>query len=210
MGTSLVIVESPAKARTIEGYLGSGYAVGSSVGHVRDLPDRAKDVPEAQRKRFGALGVDVDDGFEPYYVVDPGKKKIIADLKKRLADADELLLATDEDREGEAIAWHVAEAANVPAAKTHRVTFNEITEGAIREAFASPRDIDQNLDPRQVRRQSTQVASPNPGRPRSAAPRRHLLLGRLRCSGGLLEVLQAELELVGVELLRAPAEPPTL
>ena len=86
MGKSLVIVESPAKARTIEGYLGSGYAVGSSVGHVRDLPDRAKDVPEAQRKRFGALGVDVDDGFEPYYVVDPGKKKIIADLKKRLAE----------------------------------------------------------------------------------------------------------------------------
>src|SRR3970040_1486935 len=109
MGKSLVIVESPAKARTIEGYLGSGYAVGSSVGHVRDLPDRAKDVPEAQRKRFGARADGDNDGLEPYYIVDPGKKKIIADLKKRLADADELLLATDEDREGEAIAWHLVQ-----------------------------------------------------------------------------------------------------
>src|SRR4026207_516488 len=88
MGKSLVIVESPAKARTIEGYLGSGYAVGSSAGHARDLPNRAKDVPEAQRKRFGALGVDVADGFEPYYVVDPDKKRIIADLKKRLGGGE--------------------------------------------------------------------------------------------------------------------------
>ena len=104
MPKSLVIVESPAKARTIAGYLGGDYAVESSVGHIRDLPDRASDVPEAQRKRFGALGVDVSKGFEPYYVVDPGKKKIVTELKKHLAGADELLLATDEDREGEAIA----------------------------------------------------------------------------------------------------------
>ena len=105
----LVIVESPAKARTIAGYLGADYAVESSVGHIRDLPDRASDVPEAQRKRFGALGVDVAKGFEPYYLVDPGKKKIVTALKKRLSEADELLLATDEDREGEAIAWHLVE-----------------------------------------------------------------------------------------------------
>src|SRR3972149_10231500 len=105
MGTSLLIVESPARARTIPASLGADYAVESSVGHIRDLPDRASDVPEAQRKRFGVLGVDVEEGFEPYYVVDPRKKKVVTELRKRLQDADELLLATDEDREGEAIAW---------------------------------------------------------------------------------------------------------
>jgi DNA topoisomerase-1 len=152
MGTSLVIVESPAKARTIEGYLGSGYAVGSSVGHVRDLPDRAKDVPEAQRKRFGALGVDVNDGFEPYYVVDPGKKKIIADLKKRLAEADELLLATDEDREGEAIAWHLVQVLK-PKVPVKRMVFHEITKDAITRAVSETREIDNRLvDAQETRR----------------------------------------------------------
>ena len=152
MGKSLVIVESPAKARTIEGYLGSAYAVGSSVGHVRDLPDRAKDVPEAQRKRFGALGVDVDDGFEPYYVVDPGKKKIIADLKKRLADADELLLATDEDREGEAIAWHLVQVLK-PKVPVKRMVFHEITKDAIMRALEVTRAIDDRLvDAQETRR----------------------------------------------------------
>src|SRR3972149_10245108 len=109
MPKCLVIVESPAKARTIAGFLGSDYAVESSVGHIRDLPDRASDVPEAERKRFGALGVDVAKGFEPYYLVNPGMKKIVAALRKLLSEADELLLATDEDREGEAIAWHLVE-----------------------------------------------------------------------------------------------------
>jgi DNA topoisomerase-1 len=152
MGKSLVIVESPAKARTIEGYLGSGYAVGSSVGHVRDLPDRAKDVPEAQRKRFGALGVDVADGFEPYYVVDPGKKKVIADLKKRLRDADELLLATDEDREGEAIAWHLVEVLK-PKVPVRRMVFHEITKDAITRALDETREIDDRLvDAQETRR----------------------------------------------------------
>jgi DNA topoisomerase I len=152
MGKSLVIVESPAKARTIEGYLGSGYAVGSSVGHVRDLPNRAKDVPEAQRKRFGALGVDVADGFEPYYVVDPDKKKIIADLKKRLADADELLLATDEDREGEAIAWHLVEVLK-PKVPVKRMVFHEITKDAITRALDETRPIDDRLvDAQETRR----------------------------------------------------------
>ena len=152
MGKSLVIVESPAKARTIEGYLGSGYAVGSSVGHVRDLPNRAKDVPEAQRKRFGALGVDVADGFEPYYVVDPDKKKIIADLKKRLAEADELLLATDEDREGEAIAWHLV-AVLKPKVPVRRMVFHEITKDAILRALDQTRAIDDRLvDAQETRR----------------------------------------------------------
>ncbi len=152
MGKSLVIVESPAKARTIEGYLGSDYAVGSSIGHVRDLPDRAKDVPEAQRKRFGALGVDVDDGFEPYYVVDPAKKKVIADLKKRLADADELLLATDEDREGEAIAWHLVQVLK-PKVPVKRMVFHEITKDAITRALTETRAIDDRLvDAQETRR----------------------------------------------------------
>src|SRR5688500_13081663 len=152
MGKSLVIVESPAKARTIEGYLGGDYAVGSSIGHVRDLPDRAKDVPEGQRKRFGALGVDVDDGFEPYYVVDPDKKKIIADLKKRLADADELLLATDEDREGEAIAWHLVQVLK-PKVPVRRMVFHEITKDAITRALEQTRTIDDRLvDAQETRR----------------------------------------------------------
>ena len=152
MSKSLVIVESPAKARTIEGYLGSGYAVGSSIGHVRDLPDRAKDVPEAQRKRFGALGVDVADGFEPYYVVDPDKKKVIADLKKRLADADELLLATDEDREGEAIAWHLVQVLK-PKVPVKRMVFHEITKDAIMRALEQTRAIDDRLvDAQETRR----------------------------------------------------------
>ena len=152
MSKTLVIVESPAKARTIEGYLGSGYAVGSSIGHVRDLPDRAKDVPETQRKRFGALGVDVADGFEPYYVVDPDKKKVIADLKKRLADADELLLATDEDREGEAIAWHLVQVLK-PKVPVKRMVFHEITKDAITRALEQTRSIDDRLvDAQETRR----------------------------------------------------------
>ncbi len=152
MGTSLVIVESPAKARTIAGYLGGDYAVESSVGHVRDLPDRASDVPEAQRKRFGALGVDVEGGFEPYYVVDPGKKKIVTELRKRLQDADELLLATDEDREGEAIAWHLVEVLK-PKVPVRRMVFHEITRDAIARALQDTRDIDQRLvDAQETRR----------------------------------------------------------
>ncbi len=111
-----------------------------------------KDVPEAQRKRFGALGVDVDDGFEPYYVVDPGKKKIIADLKKHLADADELLLATDEDREGEAIAWHLVQVLK-PKVPVKRMVFHEITKDAITRAVSETRDIDDRLvDAQETRR----------------------------------------------------------
>src|ERR1700675_4204959 len=130
MPKSLVIVESPAKARTIAGFLGREYAVESSVGHVRDLPDKASEVPEAKRKQFGSLGVDVEHGFEPYYVVDPGKKKIVAELRNHLANADELLPATDEDREGEAIAWHLVEVLK-PKVPVRRMVFHEITKEAI-------------------------------------------------------------------------------
>ncbi|MFO7572641.1 MAG: type I DNA topoisomerase [Gaiellaceae bacterium] len=152
MGKPLVIVESPAKARTIAGYLGDGFAVESSVGHIRDLPERASDVPEAERKRFGALGVDVESGFEPFYIVDPGKKKIVSALKKRLADADELLLATDEDREGEAIAWHLVEVLK-PKVPVRRMVFHEITKDAIARALGETREIDQRLvDAQETRR----------------------------------------------------------
>ena len=152
MGKSLVIVESPAKARTIAGYLGSDFAVHSSVGHIRDLPDRASDVPESQRKRFGALGVDVQKDFEPYYVVDPGKKKIVTELKKHLADADVLLLATDEDREGEAIAWHLVQVLK-PKVPVRRMVFHEITKDAIARAASETRSIDDRLvDAQETRR----------------------------------------------------------
>ena len=152
MPKSLVIVESPAKARTIAGYLGGDYAVESSVGHVRDLPDRASDVPAAQRKRFGALGVDVNAGFEPYYVVDPGKKKVVTALKKLLSESDELLLATDEDREGEAIAWHLVEVLK-PKVPVRRMVFHEITKDAITRALAETRSIDDRLvDAQETRR----------------------------------------------------------
>jgi DNA topoisomerase I len=141
---NLVIVESPAKARTIERYLGSDYKVLASYGHVRDLPENPGK---------GKFGVDVDNDFAPEYVVSDDRKKQLAEITKAVKIADDVWLATDLDREGEAIAWHVAEAAHVPAAKSHRVTFNEITEGAIREAFAHPRDIDTNLvDAQQTRR----------------------------------------------------------
>jgi DNA topoisomerase I len=149
---SLVIVESPAKARTIAGYLGKDYTVESSIGHIRDLPDRASEVPEAQRKRFGALGVDVDSGFEPYYVVDPDKKKVVTALKKKLQDADELLLATDEDREGEAIAWHLVEVLK-PKVPVRRMVFHEITRDAIARALEDTRSIDDRLvDAQETRR----------------------------------------------------------
>ena len=152
MPKKLVIVESPAKAKTIAGYLGPDYVVESSIGHIRDLPQRASDVPKEDRARFGALGVAIDDDFEPYYLVDPDKKKVVAALKKKLKDADELLLATDEDREGEAIAWHLLQELK-PKVPTRRMVFHEITKGAIEEALANPRDVDEALvDSQETRR----------------------------------------------------------
>lgn len=144
MPKNLVIVESPAKARTIERYLGADYRVLASYGHVRDLPENPGK---------GKFGVDVDHDFAPEYVISEDRRKQVSEIEKAAKKSDMVYLATDLDREGEAIAWHVAEAANVPEAKTLRVTFSEITELAIREAFAHPREIDRNLvDAQQTRR----------------------------------------------------------
>src|SRR2546428_6323117 len=144
MPKHLVIVESPAKARTIERYLGSDYRVLASYGHVRDLPDNPGK---------GKFGVDVEHDFAPDYVVSDDRRKQVDAIEKAAKSADTVYLATDLDREGEAIAWHVTEAAHVPKSKTRRVTFSEITQGAIRDAFANPRGIDKNLvDAQQARR----------------------------------------------------------
>lgn len=131
--STLVIVESPAKAKTIEKYLGSGYRVKASVGHVRDLPKSNKDA------------VDIDGGFVPHYVTSRGKEAVIADLKSAAKKADEVLLATDPDREGEAIAWHVAELIKHENKNIQRIVFHEITERAVKDALAHPRPIDQHL-----------------------------------------------------------------
>jgi DNA topoisomerase I len=149
----LVIVESPAKARTIKGYLGDDFVVESSVGHIRDLPERAADIPEEYKKeKWARLGVDVADGFRPLYIIDPDKKKRVAELKKLLKNADELLLATDEDREGEAIAWHLLEVLK-PTVPVRRMVFHEITKDAIGRALGETRDIDERLvDAQETRR----------------------------------------------------------
>jgi len=149
----LVIVESPAKAKTIKGYLGSGYVVEASVGHIRDLPTRAADIPAAQKGQpWARLGVNVEAGFEPLYVIDADKRSKVAELKKQLKGVDELLLATDEDREGEAIAWHLLEVLE-PKVPVKRMVFHEITRDAIREAAANTRELDQDLvDAQETRR----------------------------------------------------------
>jgi DNA topoisomerase I len=145
MSKRLVIVESPAKARTIAGYLGPDFVVESSVGHIRDLPDSAAEIPEKYKgEAWARLGVDVEHGFEPLYVVDSDKKRTVAQLKKQLADADELLLATDEDREGEAIAWHLLQVLN-PKVPVRRMVFHEITRPAIEQALEQTREVDDRL-----------------------------------------------------------------
>ncbi|TDD70190.1 type I DNA topoisomerase [Jiangella aurantiaca] len=150
----LVVVESPAKAKTIAGYLGDGYMVESSFGHIRDLPSKKTEVPAAERERYGnPVGVDVEGGFEPLYIVPPGRAKDqVKKLKTMLKEADELLLATDEDREGEAIAWHLREELK-PKVPVRRMVFHEITRDAIRAAVENPRDIDEDLvDAQETRR----------------------------------------------------------
>jgi DNA topoisomerase-1 len=149
----LVIVESPAKAKTIAGYLGPDFEVASSIGHVRDLPERAADVPAKYKKESWArLGVDVENDFAPLYVVDRGKKDRVAELKKKLKDADALYLATDEDREGEAIAWHLCQVLQ-PKVPVRRMVFHEITRHAIEDALEETRDIDERLvDAQETRR----------------------------------------------------------
>jgi len=151
--TALVIVESPAKAKTIAGYLGDDYVVESSIGHVRDLPQGAADVPSAYKgESWARLGIDVDNGFKPLYVVNRDKKDQIKKLKALLRDADELYLATDEDREGEAIAWHLLEVLS-PQVPVKRMVFHEITRDAIQAAVDSPRELDRRLvDAQEARR----------------------------------------------------------
>jgi len=144
-GNSLVIVESPAKARTISKFLGKGFTVEASIGHIRDLPHGAKEVPEKYKgEKWANLGVNVDSDFTPIYIVPGDKKKQVAKLRKALKEANNLYLATDEDREGEAISWHLCEVLK-PKVPVHRLVFHEITEEAIQEALASPRDIDDGL-----------------------------------------------------------------
>ena len=148
----LVIVESPAKAKTIAGYLGADFVVESSIGHIRDLPNRASDVPKEKREEYGTIGVAIEADFKPLYVVDADKKQRVADLKRKLKDADELYLATDEDREGEAIAWHLLEVLQ-PKIPVRRMVFHEITKDAITRALGETREVDQRLvDAQETRR----------------------------------------------------------
>jgi DNA topoisomerase-1 len=141
----LVIVESPAKARKINSYLGGDYKVLASMGHVRDLPASAADIPQDVKKEaWSKLGVNVDAGFDPLYVIPKEKKKVISELKAALKEADELILATDEDREGESIGWHLAEVLQ-PKVPVKRMVFSEITKDAIQQAIRSPRELDKNL-----------------------------------------------------------------
>ena len=130
--TDLVIVESPSKAKTIGKYLGPGYEVKASMGHVRDLPK-------------SRLSVDIEHGFTPDYQPIKGKEDVISDLKKAAKRSDKVYLATDPDREGEAISWHLKELLSIPDDKTYRVTFNEITKHVVQQSIAAPRAIDQNL-----------------------------------------------------------------
>ncbi len=152
-GRRLVIVESPAKAKTIAGYLGKDYMVESSIGHIRDLPHNASEIPAKDKdKDWARLGVNVNDDFQPLYVVDSRKKKVVADLKAKLKNADELLLATDEDREGEAIAWHLVQELK-PKVPVRRMVFHEITRPAIERALGETREIDSHLvDAQEARR----------------------------------------------------------
>jgi len=152
-GKPLVIVESPAKARTIAGLLGSDFVVESSVGHIRDLPRRADEVPAAYKgEGWARLGVDVDNGFKPLYVVAPEKKSVVARLKALLKEASEVFLATDEDREGESIAWHLTEVLS-PRVPVKRMVFHEITPAAIHRAVEEWRELDRRLvDAQEARR----------------------------------------------------------
>lgn len=150
-GKALVIVESPAKARTISKFLGADYTVEASIGHIRDLPQGSKEIPkEFKGEKWAYLGVNVDDGFTPVYIVPPDKKQHVSKLKGLLKESSELFLATDEDREGEAISWHLCEVLD-PKVPVRRLVFHEITEEAIKDALAHPREIDDGL----VRAQET-------------------------------------------------------
>ena len=140
MAKNLVIVESPTKVKTIKKFLGNNYEVAASNGHVRDLPK-------------SRLGIDIENDFEPKYITIRGKGDILANLRKEAKKADKIYLATDPDREGEAISWHLKQALNVDEKKLHRISFNEITKNAVKASLKAPRDIDMNLvDEQQARR----------------------------------------------------------
>ncbi len=220
MSKSLVIVESPAKAKKIAGYLGAGYDVDSSVGHIRDLPANAKQVPEAYKgKPWAAMAVDVDNDFEPIYIVHDDKKKTVSTLRKKLKDADELVLATDKDREGEAIAWHLLEVLKPNKdVRVRRMVFGEITEDAIRRAIDNTTDLDDHLvDAQEARRILDRLygyeLSPvlwkkvNPGlsagRVQSVATR--VIVERERERMAFVSASYFDL---GAKLLKADAEPP--
>ncbi|MEN9223009.1 MAG: DNA topoisomerase, partial [Thermostichus sp. BF3_bins_97] len=149
--SKLVIVESPTKARTIRGFLPAGYEVQASMGHVRDLPDSAAEIPEEVKgEEWSRLGVNVRADFEPLYVIPKDKKKVVKELKEALKKADELILATDEDREGESISWHLQQILR-PKVPTRRMVFHEITREAIQQALQNCREVDEQL----VRAQET-------------------------------------------------------
>ena len=145
MPKSLVIVESPAKAKTLTRFLGRNYRVEASFGHIRDLPENAEEVPDEIRdKPWGTLGVDTDGDFKPYYVIPASKRRHVAALRSALKEASELLLATDPDREGESISLHLKEVLK-PKVPVRRVTFHEITREAVQEAVANAHELDENL-----------------------------------------------------------------
>src|SRR3954471_19033063 len=145
MAKTLVIVESPAKARTIERFLKTGYEVLASYGHVRDLPESASEIPEEIKKeKWGRLGVDTDNDFKPYYVIPADKRKHVQALKAALKGASQVYVATDPDREGESISWHLKEILK-PRVPVKRIVFHEITEEAINEAVKDAQDLNENL-----------------------------------------------------------------
>jgi hypothetical protein len=145
MAKTLVIVESPAKARTIERFLKSGYEVLASYGHVRDLPESADEIPdEIRKKKWGRIGVDTEGNFKPYYVIPNDKRKYVQALRSALKGANQVLLATDPDREGESISWHLKEILK-PKVPVKRIVFHEITKDAINEALKDAHDVDENL-----------------------------------------------------------------
>jgi DNA topoisomerase-1 len=145
MPKTLVIVESPSKARTIERFLKTGYEVLASYGHVRDLPESADEIPdEIRTKKWGRIGVDTEGDFKPYYVVPDDKRKNVAELKAALKGASAVMLATDPDREGESISWHLLEVLK-PKVPVKRIVFHEITKKAVEQAIAEAHDVDDNL-----------------------------------------------------------------
>ena len=158
VANTLVIVESPTKARTIRGFLPKGYRVEASMGHVRDLPNNASEIPAAQKgQKWANLGVNTEADFEPLYVVPKDKKKIVRELKDALKSVDELLLATDEDREGESISWHLLQLLS-PKVPVKRMVFHEITKEAISRALDDTRELDMELVHAQDEVEATEAA----------------------------------------------------